>query len=161
VTVTTGGEVASLSNGFAVNAGLPVLSSLTPATAHQNDTVTVNVVGLYTSFQVGTTVASFGSGITVNSVTVTDATHAAVNITVSQTAAVGSRAVTLTTGVQTASLTGGFTVAVGIAYYVHTTAGAFGVAGELGSTNYVTQIGFAATTSSITVAFNATGLVLA
>jgi hypothetical protein len=114
-TVTTGGEVASGSNLFAIQAGLPVVSGASPISAHQNDqNVSVTVNGLYTNFVNGTTTASFGAGITVNSVTVSNSTTASVNVTISPTASVGGRTVTMTTGAEVASLANGFSVVAGI-----------------------------------------------
>ena len=115
VTLTTGGEIATLNNGFTITAGTPTISSISPLSAHQGDPpLNVSVVGEFTSFVQGTTTASFGPGITVNSVTVTDSTHATVNITVSTTAATGFYNVTMTTGTQVATLTNGFTVLAGV-----------------------------------------------
>jgi hypothetical protein len=51
----------------------------------------------------GLTTADFGPGITVNSVTVTDANSADVNISISPTANEGTRDVTLTTANEVAS----------------------------------------------------------
>ncbi|HZL98682.1 MAG TPA: Ig-like domain-containing protein, partial [Planctomycetota bacterium] len=65
----------------------------------------------FTNFVQGTTTASFGDGVVVNSVVVQSATSAGVNITIAQSAAVGGRVVTLTTGAEVASLSGGFVIA--------------------------------------------------
>ncbi len=110
VTMTTGAEVATLPGGFSVNPP-PTIATVTPNTGQQGQTIaSVAVVGQNTNFVNGTTVASFGTGITVNSTTVTDATHATVSITVGLGATVGARGVTLTTGAEVATLTGGFSV---------------------------------------------------
>jgi RHS repeat-associated protein len=110
VTMTTGTEVAALNNGFTVG-GIPVITSVTPNTGQQGQTLpTGAVVGQFTNFVNGTTVANFGAGITVNSTAVTDATHATVSITILGTAALGGRTVTMTTGTEVASLNNGFTV---------------------------------------------------
>jgi hypothetical protein len=115
VTVTTGSEVASITSGFTVLAGLPTVSAVTPATGHQGDTsLSVSITGQYTNFVNGTSAASFGSGITVNSFTVSSATSAVANITISDTATLGLHTVTVTTGSEVASNTGLFTVIVGL-----------------------------------------------
>src|SRR5206468_365868 len=102
-TMTTGTQVASLNNGFTVG-GLPVLMSVTPSTGQQGHTLpSVAVVGQFTNFVNASTVANFGAGITVNSTTVTDATHATVSITILGTATLGGRTVTMTTGTEVAS----------------------------------------------------------
>ncbi|MBC7925675.1 MAG: Ig-like domain-containing protein, partial [Bryobacteraceae bacterium] len=110
VTVTTGGAVVTRLNGFEITEGAASLLSVNPATGDQGSTLTVAVVGQNTSFAQGTTTASFGAGITVNSLTVSGPTAASASITVSALAAAGPRTVTLTTGGQTASLANGFTV---------------------------------------------------
>jgi hypothetical protein len=114
VTMTTGGEVASLANGFTITPGNATITSVTPNSAHQGDApLNVSVVGNFTTFVQGSTTASFGAGATVNSVTVSDSTHATVNITVGVAAAPGQYDVTMTTGTQVATLPSGFTVQAG------------------------------------------------
>ncbi|MDX2151723.1 MAG: Ig-like domain-containing protein [Bryobacteraceae bacterium] len=114
VTVSTGGETPTLNNAFTVQAGLPVIDTAAPNNARQAETLNVIVSGLFTSFVQGSTTASFGDGITVNSVTVTSPTTATVNITIAPNAVVGARTVTLTTGLQIASRVGAFTVLPGL-----------------------------------------------
>ena len=110
VTMTTGTEAATLANAFTV-VGRPVVTSVTPNNGLQGQTLaSIAVVGQFTHFANGTTVAGFGAGITVNSTTVTDATHATVSITIQASATPGARTVTMTTGTEAATLAGGFTV---------------------------------------------------
>src|SRR5207245_180905 len=60
LTVTTGTEVVTLPNAFKV-VGPPVVTSVTPNTGQQGQTLaTVAVVGQFTNFVNGTTVANFG-----------------------------------------------------------------------------------------------------
>ncbi len=114
VTMTTGAEVASLVNGFSVTAGAATVVSVTPNTGQQGQTLaSVAIVGQNTNFVQGTTVASFGAGITINSLTVNSATSATANITVQNGIALGARMVTMTTGAEVASLVNGFTVTAG------------------------------------------------
>jgi hypothetical protein len=116
VTLTTGAEVAALNNGFTVTSGTATLLSVTPNTGQQGQNIaTVAIVGQNTNFVQGTTVANFGAGITVNSLTVNSATSATANITVQNGATPGARTVTLTTGTEVASLPTGFTVTSGTA----------------------------------------------
>ena len=112
VTLTTGGEVATILGGFAVTPGNPQLIAVTPPTGNQGATnLNVTLTGLFTNFVNATSVASFGSSdITVNSTTVTSATTAVANVNISLTAALGLRNVTVTTGGQVASIAGGFSV---------------------------------------------------
>ena len=117
VTLTTAGETASLANGFTVNPGLPALITVAPTTGHQADTnLNVTLTGQFTNFVQGTTSGSFGAGITVNSVTVSSATSAIANLSISSSAAPGSRTATLTTGVEVAQSVGGFTVLSGLPF---------------------------------------------
>jgi hypothetical protein len=119
VTLTTGGESATILGGFTVTQGSPQLSVVNPPTGHQGDAnLSVSLTGLNTHFANGTSTASFGAGITVNSLTVSDATDAVANITISLSATIGSRNVTITTGTETATLTGGFSVLVGVPHLV-------------------------------------------
>jgi RHS repeat-associated protein len=88
-----------------------LITSITPNLGQPGQTLSpVAIIGQGTHFTNGTTVANFGAGITVNSTTVTDSTHATVSITIASSAAIGSRTVTMTTGTEMASLPSGFTV---------------------------------------------------
>ena len=100
VKVVTGGETAApLAAGFTVVR--PRIAAVSPASWPQGQTIDVMIWGDHTHFVQGTSHASFGgSGITVNSTRVTDATHARANITVSQTATPGTRAVNVVTGAE-------------------------------------------------------------
>ncbi len=93
VTLTTDGENATLANGFNITAGTPRLTSVSPGSAQQGQTLDVTVTGLFTAFVNSTTTADFGSGITVNSVSVASATTATVNLSISPLATVGNRTV--------------------------------------------------------------------
>ncbi len=114
VTLTTGGEVATILGGFGVTAGNPIISAVNPPTGHQGDTnLSVSLTGLNSHFVNGTSTAIFGAGITVNALTVSDSTDAVATITIDPAAAIGSRNVTVTTGSEVATLTGGFSVLAG------------------------------------------------
>jgi len=80
------------------------LSSATPSSGMQGATLTtVAIVGTNTHFTASSSV-SFGSNITVGSVTYTDATHVtANNVVIAAGAATGSRSVSVTTGSETAT----------------------------------------------------------
>jgi hypothetical protein len=114
VTVTTGGEVAELADGFTIAAGNPVVTGVNPASGNQGATsLSVSLTGQNTHFKQGTSTASFGAGITVNSLTVGSATSAVANIAISATAALGARNVSVTTGSETATISNGFDVIAG------------------------------------------------
>jgi YVTN family beta-propeller protein len=148
--VTTGAESATGANVFTVNSPSPVVSSAIPVNGTQNSTLNVTVAGSLTHFAQGTTTATFGAGITVNSVTVTNSTTATVNITISPTATPGPRTVTMTTGAEVASEAGGFTVLVGLPQITNVSpgTGAQGASLSLTITGLVTN--FQANVSQVT-----------
>jgi hypothetical protein len=77
VTLTTGAEVASLTNGFAVSAGTPILLTVVPNTGQEGQqSLSVNITGQHTHFLQGKTVADFGAGVTLTSLTVNSPTTA-------------------------------------------------------------------------------------
>lgn len=111
VSVQTGAEQATLSNGFSVTAGTPVLLSASPKSELQGATnQLVNLTGMFTHWAQGVSVANFGAGITVNSLTVSSSTTATASITVSGSATVGLRNVIVTTTPEQVTLANGFGV---------------------------------------------------
>lgn len=116
VTVTTSSEVASFANGFTVSASGPILYTLNPGGSSQGATnLQVQITGLNTHFNQGASVASFGAGITVVSLTVTSPTAANAVIDIDPTATIGQRTVTVTTGSEAAPFANGFSVVAGVA----------------------------------------------
>ncbi len=113
VTVTTNSEVASLTGGFTVLAGVPAINSASPGTGQAGSTVNVVIDGAFTSFQQGVTTVSLGSGTTTNFVTVANATQLTANVTISSTATAGARDIVVTTNSQTETLSSGFSVTPG------------------------------------------------
>jgi len=112
--LATSGESASITGGFTVTAGTPTITSINPSSGPQGQTnLNGTIAAAFTHFIQGTTTANFASGITVASVTVTDATDATVNISIPGTTGTGSRTVSLTTGGETVSTS--FTVSSGSA----------------------------------------------
>ncbi len=106
VTVTTGGETASLASGFTVTSpcaatqgtNLSLLpNAVTPSQGVRGEqNMTIRIRGAAGLVQ-GVTRADFGPEITVNSVTVTTANDAEVNISIPSTAHVTQQNFTLTT----------------------------------------------------------------
>ena len=95
-------------------AATATISDVTPNTVQQGQqNLAVAITGQFTHFAQGTTVASFGSGITVSSLMVNSATTATALINIDPAAALGARTVTVTTGAEIATLANGFTVAAG------------------------------------------------
>jgi bacillolysin len=109
VIVTTGAETAAALNAFTVTRP-PILIQVVPNRGQPGANLNVVVTGQLTHFAQGQTIANFGAGITVNSTTVTDATHAIVNLTIPGNAAIGARTVMLSTGPEVPTLPNGFAV---------------------------------------------------
>ena len=108
VSVTTIGGTATLTGGFTVNLpAAPTITSVNPASGIQGQTLTVVITG--TKFA-GPTIVSFGTGITVNNLTVNSLTQITANISIDANAAAGARSVSVTTPGGIATLTGGLTV---------------------------------------------------
>ncbi|MGD0894371.1 MAG: Ig-like domain-containing protein [Terracidiphilus sp.] len=112
-TVTTGSEVATKVGGFSVLAGVPALESASPGTAQAGTTANVVINGFLTNFQQSFTTVSFGSGVTVNFITVNSQTQLTANITIASNATVGPRTIQVTTLGQSVQLSGEFTVTAG------------------------------------------------
>jgi len=74
----------------------------------------IAIVGENTNFVAEETTADFGPGVTVDSVSVTDATHATVTLDVTGSAGPGFRNVVMTTGTESAVLLDGFLVSPSI-----------------------------------------------
>ncbi len=107
----SGSTMLTVGAGTTCGSNAPVLVTVTPNNGQLGQTLTsVAIVGQNTHFAAGTSVASFGSGITVNSLTVASATTATASITIAGGATTGASTVTMTTGTEVASLTSGFTV---------------------------------------------------
>jgi len=88
---------------------LPTVVSASPNSGEQGATLEVTIGG--TNFA-GATAVSFGDGITVNSFTVVSATQITADISISATATLGARNISVTTPDGTGTLTSGFTVVV-------------------------------------------------
>jgi RHS repeat-associated protein len=113
VTVTTGAEMFALAGGFVITAALPSITTISPNVGQQGQGGPVTVVGLNTHFVQGTSVLDLGPGVTASNVTVTCPTCLTVQVAISDTAAIGPRTVTVTTGTEVATLANGFTVQPG------------------------------------------------
>jgi hypothetical protein len=85
----------------------PPISSVSPTQGTQGQTLDVIITGTHFT---GTTLVSFGVGITVNSFTVDSATQITANITIDVAATTGARDVMVTTPGGTGTMAGGFTM---------------------------------------------------
>ena len=98
----------------------PSLNALVPASGAQGKSTSIQITGNFTSFFQGSTLASFGAGISVGGgaagapglVTVTSPGSATAQIAIDAAAALGSRNVVVQTGTQKVTLTNGFTVTI-------------------------------------------------
>ena len=124
VTATTGSEVAQLGGGgyFGITPSVATIQSVSPNTALQNTTtpLSVSIVGFATNWD-NTTVFSFGSGVSIQSKTVTDHFHATVTIETDLYATPGYRTVTAQTGGEYASLNNAFVIQPGTPILLSTT----------------------------------------
>ncbi|MEK7832234.1 MAG: hypothetical protein AAB401_14160, partial [Acidobacteriota bacterium] len=84
--------------------------AISPASGNQAQTMVVNLTGTGTNWIAGQTTASFGGEVTVDWVNVTSATTATAQISISPTAALGPRNVTLTTGAEVVTAVDSFTI---------------------------------------------------
>ena len=112
VTLSTGSEVVTASNGFTITNGTPVITLVSPNSSPQGlQNLSVNITGQFTHFAQGTTTVSLGgAGVTVNSVSITSSTALTANISIVLNAATGNRTLTVTTGGEIVSLANAFTV---------------------------------------------------
>src|SRR6185437_1621670 len=99
VTLTTPVNNETESTTFSVVIATPVISIVNPNSQFQGGSITVNVLGEYTSWD-NTTVFSFGSGVNVTGTNVITPDVAQVTVAVDQLAQLGGRAVTATTGAE-------------------------------------------------------------
>ena len=113
VTNGTGATAQKLTlyGAFNITPGPAAISSVSPASGKQGQqNLSIVVVGTNTHFTRGAQAVAFGPGITVNSVSSTDDTHASVNISISSQAAPGLFGVSVTTLGESASGQALFTV---------------------------------------------------
>src|SRR5271166_1076897 len=110
VSVKTNTEQESLINGFSV-VGSPMVLYVSPNSANPGSSVMVSIVGMFTHFQQGVSVANFGAGISVGGgaagaagpITVTSPTTATANLTIAAGATLGLRApIIVTSGTESA-----------------------------------------------------------
>ena len=112
ITVTTPGGTTSsaggVNNTIVIAAAVPSVTNVNPNQGAAGTTADVTMTGMF--FQIGATV-NFGSGITVNTITVNSSTQITVNVTIAANAAEGARDVTVTNpDTRSGTLTNGFTV---------------------------------------------------
>ena len=153
VTVTNagpGGGSSTLANAFTLANLAPTLTSLSTHAAGRGQTLNVTVTG--TNFATGITTASFGVGVTLNSLTVSSPTSAIANISVAASAIIGARSVSVTNappGGGTATLVSVFNLG-NPTPTISTIAQASGVRGQTLDV-VITGTGFVSGTSALTV----------
>ncbi|MFY9730498.1 MAG: Ig-like domain-containing protein, partial [Candidatus Acidiferrales bacterium] len=105
------GNVVGSTTLSVTGSGTPALTQVSPNTGGQGQqNLSLAITGQSTHFAQASTTANFGAGITVASLTINSPTSATAVINIAQSATLGARTVTLTTGNEMASLTNGFTV---------------------------------------------------
>ena len=105
------GNVVGSTTLSVTGSGTPALTQVSPNTGGQGQqNLSLAITGQSTHFAQASTTANFGAGITVASLTINSPTSATAVINIAQSATLGARTVTLTTGNEVASLTNGFTV---------------------------------------------------
>jgi len=106
-----GGGTATLSNAFTVNNPAPIVTSISPTSGNRLQTLYDTLNG--SNFIAGVTTVNFGPNITIDSVVVLSASQLRAYITISATAATGTRDVSVSNpspGGGTATLSNAFTV---------------------------------------------------
>ena len=90
---------------------VPTLLSVAANSGQQGQqNISVTITGKFTHFSQGTTTANFGAGVAVTSLTINSATTATAIVNVTADAALGAANVTMTSGLEVATLANGFTV---------------------------------------------------
>ena len=111
VTVVTGGEFASASNGFTVTSSGATISNVTPTTpVPQGGNASLTLTGVGTHWVTSGTSISFGGGINTGSITVNSNTSLTVNISVGPGVPAGTYGVTTTTNGEVATFANAVTV---------------------------------------------------
>ncbi len=119
VTVTTGAETVTCTEGFVITAPVPGCGGVAPASAAQRETLDVTITGVDTNFEDGLTAVSFmcagtTSYITVNGTPIVNSTTEAIaNITIADDAPLGACDVIATTNLETITCTGAFAIVPG------------------------------------------------
>ena len=151
VTAVTSGSIVS-GAGFVVTPSQAAIVSVAPNTARQQETLSLEVVGVNTHWS-GATTFSFSGGIDVVAATVTDSTHASLVVAVAPLASLGAQGITATTGGEVATLANAFVVQPGTPLILSSTPG-----GALQQANVIlTVLGQSTnwTTGATNVAFGA------
>src|SRR5205814_2249431 len=99
--------------GSAGECRISTLVSVTPNSGQQGrQNLSVALTGQFTNWVQGNTTATFGTGVTVASLTVNSPTSATAIVNIDPAASPGPQTITLTTASETETLYNGFTVTV-------------------------------------------------
>lgn len=109
----TAGEIATITNGFVVQAGTPLLLSSGPGSAPQQSSGVFTILSQGTQWLTNPLTVDFGPGITITNVFVTGNTSLTVDGFVQPTTTVGSRNLTVSSGTQILGLQNAFYVTPG------------------------------------------------
>src|SRR6185437_152351 len=110
IIVTTGSQVLTLYGAFCISRGPAAITQLTPNNGLTNTTHDIEITGTNTNWIQGTTIGTFGPGISLNTLTINSPTDATANITIAANATPEANTVTLTTAGEVASDPSSFTI---------------------------------------------------
>ena len=97
--LATLGENVGYGNAFTVLSATPTLNGVSPVSGEQGQSLTLNIIGQFTHWVQGVTTATFGQGITVQSLAIDpNGTSATAIVLIDPLAFPGGRTVTITTG---------------------------------------------------------------
>ncbi len=103
-------HIASASFTLTIGSVTPAITQVNPNSGQQGQTELVTITGQFTHFAQGASGVSFGTDLTVNTVTVESATSVTANVTIPSNANLGGHTATVTTGSEVATLGNGFTI---------------------------------------------------
>jgi len=111
VFVKTGNETAALLNGFEIATEVPEIIQVNPSYSSRGNSLEVEITGQQTNFLANDSVVKIeGSDVTVLSATVKSPTLLTANVQVDESAGIGGRNVSVSTGSEVAALRDGFNV---------------------------------------------------
>ncbi len=112
-TTVQNGTTETATGQFSISSGTSLITSVSPNTALQGNSLQVSVAGFSTHWAQGSTSFSFGSGTTVSNVSVTSSTTATMTLALDALASVGERSVSVQTGGESATLNNAFVIQPG------------------------------------------------
>jgi hypothetical protein len=140
-TVTTGDEIVS-GSFFSVTPSDAIITSITPANANQGQHILMTINGSFTHWSQELTqfaISGGGGDIAINGVTINSNTQAVADLTISATANLGTRSISMSTVGENVSLQGAFLVTGGIPSIASISPGS-GMRGDMGDNVIITGV---------------------